>query len=99
MTSYKLSIKDKGNLNNLLRGKHARRHLQQINPTLIICELEEMESFGMRRHHSRWSHQMLCPFTRRLNLKEQSEKTLFGLQGTLSAPWQTEKGMKLQGTT
>ena len=57
-----------------------------------------MDSFGMRRHHSRWFCQM-CPCTCRLNLVEQSCNTLFRLQGRDSSPWQPEKGMKLQWTT
>lgn len=98
MPSYKLSVKHRGDLNSLLRGRHAHRHLRQINPTSAGSELAEMESLGTRRHH-RWSRQMLCPCTRRIDLVEQSDETLFGLQGTDSVPWQPEKGLKLQGTT
>lgn len=54
-------VEHKGNLNHLLRGGHAHRHLQQTKPTLAVCGLEGMESFGTGTHHSRWSCQMFCP--------------------------------------
>lgn len=69
-------------------------------PPQQFCELEGIGKLWHRDTSQQMVLSDVLPMlTCRLNLVEQSEKILFGLRGTSSAPCQPEKGMKFQGIT